>query len=1200
LRNRSRSNAPIRGGLLVTAVLAASLILPVMGDSQNQNSSETSIYTAPHLADPTAASTSATPQAAPPLIEQRFDLAGVNPEIVTESQSALQASLDADFELETSIDFLPLAPSANEHEHEHEHEQQAQAGADSAAQQVDQLSDLEPVLATRNSGTKPFTLVGITSAEPFATGARVLVRVQEDFGWSSWTPLEVSQDLPDGAEAENILYGTEPLLTNSATGVEVRIDTPDGVEISNPSMVLLDSPTIESDADIPEPEFDAGNSGPISTVAASTVSAPMPAIISRAEWGADEKLRRSGPKFAPTIKAAFIHHTASKSNYTAEEAPSQMRNLYTYFTKGLKYSDMAYNFIVDRFGRLYEGRGGGMDKAVIGGHTAGFNDQTFAISALGNFQTFKPNDPEMGAMIDSVSSLLAWKLSMNHRDPNGETTLVSDSGAGTSKYKPGQTANALVVGGHGDIGSTSCPGKHLEAQLPTIRAAAGAKMGASMINPTAVAANWGQGEPVRVRAITNAPLQWNVSIRSQCGDVVRSISGGQGEPGELGIDWDKNNDAGQPVPPGTYTVTMNSNGNGEALYPWVGQARVLATADSPPDPCAPPENFTLTGSGFGHGVGLSQWGARAMADAGMDATSIVTYYYQGTQVAPVQDDMEISVNLEYQKTRVDMRSEALDASGGGLEVSVGGVVVAGSPADVFQFQRGGGQVKVVKISGGATTVIGQGPSATARPVGETLVHVSNKGRGFPATGSRFRYGYVEVTPITVGGKVKLNAVNRLRLHDEYLYGVAEVPNSWPDAAMQAQVLAARTYALSKIDAGLRKSCNCHLDDGYGPFSDQAFAGWSKQSSAQGDRWIAAVNATTTSPATGLAILQDGKAIKAFYSSSNGGASQSVADAWGGEGLPYANSVADPYSIDPSNPDASWTKVVTQAEAAQAFGVPAVWQLAVTERFGSGAVKTLTATLADGSVATRTGNEMRSLLGLKSNYVTGIDGNAGIPVAQPAAPEMVVPEVAPPASERSVALRTNARADHPAGKPFTIKAKVNPAKKGLRVWLQQRVGEEWKTISKKKTKAKGKVTLKVKDPWPPSTTQVYRVVTTKKKVIVGTSVELALGVVPSVKQRTVALLSPAVISKKDGKSFVIKAKMRPGKKGLAVWRQVLVSGDAETGEWRTVGKTKTKAKGKIKFKVKKATPAGSTYIYRLVVVDNRQAAGVSPIITVSVT
>jgi hypothetical protein len=82
--------------------------------------------------------------------------------------------------------------------------------------------------------------------------------------------------------------------------------------------------------------------------------------------------------------------------------------------------------------------------------------------------------------------------------------------------------------------------------------------------------------------------------------------------------------------------------------------------------------------------------------------------------------------------------------------------------------------------------------------------------------------------------------------------------------------------------------------------------------------------------------------------------------------------------------------------------------------------------------------------------------------------------------------------------------------------------------------------------------------------------------------------------------VIKAKMRPGKKGFTVWRQVLVSGDPETGEWRTVGKTKTKAGGKISFKVKKATPTGATYLYRLVVVDNRQAAGVSPVISVTVT
>lgn len=183
----------------------------------------------------------------------------------------------------------------------------------------------------------------------------------------------------------------------------------------------------------------------------------------------------------------------------------------------------------------------------------------------------------------------------------------------------------------------------------------------------------------------------------------------------------------------------------------------------------------------------------------------------------------------------------------------------------------------------------------------------------------------------------------------------------------------------------------------------------------------------------------------------------------------------------------------------------------------------------------------------------------------------------------------------------VKAKVTPAKKGLRVWLQQRVGEEWKTLTKKKTKAKGKVTFKIKDPWPPASTQIYRVVTTKKKVVVGASEELAIGVVPSVKSRTVALSSPAAVSKTDRKRVIIKAKMRPKKKGLKVWGQVLVSGDPASGEWRTVGKTKTKGKGKIVFKVKKkeVPPVGATYVFRLVVVDNRQAAGVSPLVRITV-
>ena len=96
-----------------------------------------------------------------------------------------------------------------------------------------------------------------------------------------------------------------------------------------------------------------------------------------------------------------------------------MRALYAWYTLGLHYSDMAYNFLVDRYGRLYEGRAGGMDRNVLGGHTAGFNQNTFAVSAIGNFDTYKPTTAEADAMVSSIARLMAWKLALNHRDPLG-------------------------------------------------------------------------------------------------------------------------------------------------------------------------------------------------------------------------------------------------------------------------------------------------------------------------------------------------------------------------------------------------------------------------------------------------------------------------------------------------------------------------------------------------------------------------------------------------------------------------------------------------------------------------------------------------------------------------------------------------------------------------------------------------------------
>ena len=1154
--------------ILAPAVVAASLTLPVLGSVPGSQGARTPIER-----DPVHASVTSLP------------ISGVDPSVIDDSTVAM-ASWDS-MMADLTVDDLGLAGTgglafaADEHEHEHEHGDTHD-------------DDLRPAVAAVENDTEPFSLVGITADEPFEFGTRVLIRVREGDDWSTWQPLTITDHGPDpdSVEAEGIRFGTDPLLTDTADGFQVRIDTPGGAEPAGTEVMLVDNPVTDDDADLPDP-VDGSAIAPVSVAQASTV-ATMPPIITRAEWGADESLRRGSASYSPTIKAAFVHHTATKNNYTPEQSAKQVRNLYNWFTKGLKYSDMAYNFLVDRFGRLYEGRAGGIDRAVVGGHTAGFNDETFAVSAIGNFAKANPPADQMAAIVDSISSLTAWKLAMNHRDPNGTIPLVSDSGAGTSKYKPGQTANALVVGGHGDLGATSCPGKHLENQIPAIRAATTAKMGAGMVNPTANPASWASG-PMSITASTNAPMTWTIAISNRCGDIVRNLSGQVDAPGPVQIDWDQRDDAGNQVPPGMYTISMNANAGGQPLYPWVSAGRVQATPTSPPDPCGAPESFTLSGAGFGHGVGMSQYGALAMAKAGMDAASIVTHYYQGTSVTPVQDDMAIRVNLEYKKKHVRVRGEAVEGDGT-VQANLGGNVVTAGPGESFSFTGEAGAVRAAKIVGGARQELGVFPSATLTWSG--LANVVDKGGNFDSEGHRYRYGTLEILPTGDASATRLNAVNSLRLHDEYLYGISEVSSSWPDAALQAQVLAARTYGLSAIEAGTRGACDCHVDDGRGPYSDQVFAGWSKQSGARGDRWVNAVNATHASPTTGMGILFEGKPIRAFYSSSNGGASQASADQWGGD-LPYVRSVADPWSLSEDNPNREWSVTVGQVDMAQAFGVGEVWKVEVVDRDPSGVAKTVQATLADGSTVTRSGNQLRNALGLKSSYINAVNGSAGVPVTAPQAPQAPTtqaPAAEPTASyERQVKMLTPADRQVKALKNFTIRAKVTPKRKGLRVWFQKLENGEWVTVKKKRTKKNGNVRHTVKGAWPPNTTQEYRVVVVRKKQPIGVGETFRVSVVPSVKARSVALVTPQVMDVPAGKPFTIKATVRPKRKGLTVWRQAYVD-----GEWRTVQRGKTKKGGRVVFKVKKAAPAGASYTYRILVVAKKQAAGASQDITVNVT
>ncbi len=183
--------------------------------------------------------------------------------------------------------------------------------------------------------------------------------------------------------------------------------------------------------------------------------APKPTIYSRAQWGANEALRDKSSLHYGTIKTGFIHHTVNANDYTAAQVPALIRGIYAYHTQSRGWSDIGYNFLVDRFGRIWEGRYGGVDRPVVGAHTRGYNEYSFAMSAIGNFDIAQP--PK--AVKRAFKQLFAWKLSMSNIRADATHLWVKD-----------RFLNA--INGHRDVGKTACPGRYLYAKIPKIRAGA--------------------------------------------------------------------------------------------------------------------------------------------------------------------------------------------------------------------------------------------------------------------------------------------------------------------------------------------------------------------------------------------------------------------------------------------------------------------------------------------------------------------------------------------------------------------------------------------------------------------------------------------------------------------------------------------------------------------------------------------------------
>jgi uncharacterized protein with LGFP repeats len=310
----------------------------------------------------------------------------------------------------------------------------------------------------------------------------VEVRTRAASGWSSWTELEPFAD--SDADEGNGTTGTDLAWVGARRVVQVRIH---GAVPRGLATVLIDPGHRNADAAPDAAAPAAAAAAPASRAAAydlvagttdgeyrdtvltsppkttfPTPHAPRPFIYTRHAWNADESLRPGPPEYSVTISQAHLHHTVSTNSYTRADVPAMIRGMYSYHVKSLGWNDIGYNFLVDKFGRVWEGRHGGITYPVRGAHTLGFNHRSVGISVIGNFETAQPTSE----LLSSVAKLAAWKLDLYSRPASGMTNRTSE---GSDRFPNGDIVRLPVFDGHRDTNDTACPGKNLYARLPDLR-----------------------------------------------------------------------------------------------------------------------------------------------------------------------------------------------------------------------------------------------------------------------------------------------------------------------------------------------------------------------------------------------------------------------------------------------------------------------------------------------------------------------------------------------------------------------------------------------------------------------------------------------------------------------------------------------------------------------------------------------------------
>ena len=331
--------------------------------------------------------------------------------------------------------------------------------------------------------------------------------------WPGWRDVLVAHDLGDDVQRARF---SGLLRVDRPAAVQVVVL--DG-EVSHLRVVTIDTSADGDRARVGEnarpPEARTADAG---DHRAADQRPTNPRIVTRAQWGADESLRRGRPAFAP-ISRMSIHHTVTEND--DPDPAATVRAILAYHTQGRGWDDIGYNFLIDAAGVVYEGRfarrygaaetSTGEDdtgRGVIGAHTGNDNPGTVGVALLGTFTSEEPSR----AALDALTGLLAWKADRHGVDPLGTTAW--------------STGTHPTMIGHRDASATSCPGDRVYSALPAVRQGVADQLAEAAAPPSGrVVGYWLLTRDGRVLPFGEATeLPANEAEAAPAGGAVRSLA----------------------------------------------------------------------------------------------------------------------------------------------------------------------------------------------------------------------------------------------------------------------------------------------------------------------------------------------------------------------------------------------------------------------------------------------------------------------------------------------------------------------------------------------------------------------------------------------------------------------------------------------------------------------------------------------------